>query len=90
MTVTDRFFFFDFKQSRFHWSLYAEKARFGPEAATGPEDDADKFKSGGVLTCSASVQDSGEDRLANTRGAYDVSHLKCAHGGVRAAAAAVP
>ena len=34
-------------------------------------------------------EDSGEDRLSNTCGAYDVNHLKCAHGGVRAAAAAV-
>jgi hypothetical protein len=31
-------------------------------AMAAGEDDADKFKSGGVLTCSASVQDSGEDR----------------------------
>ena len=59
-------------------------------AMAAGEDDADKFKSGGVLTCSASVQDSGEDRLTNTCGAYDVNHLKCVHGGVRAAAAAVP
>jgi hypothetical protein len=58
-------------------------------AMAAGEDDADKFKSGGVLTCSASVQDSGEDRLTNTCGAYDVNHLKCVHGGVRAAAAAV-
>ena len=59
-------------------------------AMAAGEDDADKFKAGGVLTCSASVQDSGEDRLTNTCGAYDVNHLKCVHGGVRAAAAAVP
>ena len=59
-------------------------------AMAAGEDDADKFKSGGVLTCSASVLDSGEDRLTNTCGAYDVNHLKCVHGGVRAAAAAVP
>jgi hypothetical protein len=58
-------------------------------AMAAGEDDADKFKSGGVLTCSASVQDSGEDRLTNTCGAYDVNHLQCVHGGVRAAAAAV-
>jgi hypothetical protein len=59
--------------------------------AAGEDDsDADKFKSGGVLTCSASVQDSGEDRLANTCGAYDVTHLKCVNGGGRAAAAALP
>ena len=47
-------------------------------AMAAGEDDADKFKSGGVLTCSASVQDSGrgslykyqaavEDRYTNTR-----------------------
>ena len=59
-------------------------------AMAAGEDDADKFKAGGVLTCSASVQDSGEDRVTNTCGAYDVNYLKCAHGGVRAAAAAVP
>jgi hypothetical protein len=59
-------------------------------AMAAGEDDADKFKSGGVLTCSASVQDSSEDRLTNTCGAYDVNHLMCVHGGVRAAAAAVP
>ncbi len=34
-------------------------------------------------------EDSGEDRLTNTCGAYDVNHLMCVHGGVRAAAAAV-
>ena len=46
-------------------------------AMAAGEDDADKFKAGGVLTCSASVQDSGEDRVTNTCGAYDVNHLKC-------------
>ncbi len=65
-----------------HWSRHKQSM-----AMAAGEDDADKFKSGGVLTCSASVQDSGEDRLTNTCGAYDVNHLKCVHGGVRAAAA---
>ena len=32
-------------------------------AMAAGEDDADKFKSGGVLTCSASVQDSGRGSL---------------------------
>ena len=58
-------------------------------AMAAGEDDADKFKSGGVLTCSASVQDSGEDRFTNTCGAYDVNHLKCVHGGVSAAASSL-
>ena len=58
-------------------------------AMAAGEDDADKFKSEGVLTCSASVQDSGEDRFTNTCGAYDVNHLKCVHGGVSAAASSL-